>query len=130
MSPDANAAASSDSDSAMPGAAAAGEGEGGGMGSTSICISSAFKEGTWVVIQQDDTKKPLPRYEQGAEMMGSLLYVIGGHYGEKAWGLKMYNSRIAGIVCRRDGLHVHLHTVMLKKIRVDDVDSRACTFGR
>jgi hypothetical protein len=35
-----------------------------------------------VVIQQDDAKKPLPRYEQGAAMLGHTLYVLGGHYGE------------------------------------------------
>jgi hypothetical protein len=36
-----------------------------------------------VVIQQDDAKKPLPRYEQGAAMLGHTLYVLGGHYGEQ-----------------------------------------------
>jgi hypothetical protein len=44
-----------------------------------------FQEGTWVVIQQDDAKKPIPRYEQGAALLGSQLYVLGGHYGELDW---------------------------------------------
>eukprot|EP00879_Flechtneria_rotunda_P022424 GHRR01023674.1.p1 GENE.GHRR01023674.1~~GHRR01023674.1.p1 ORF type:complete len:430 (+),score=138.99 GHRR01023674.1:183-1472(+) len=46
-----------------------------------VSISSVFQEGTWVVIQQDDAKKPVPRYEQGAALLGGSLYVVGGHYG-------------------------------------------------
>eukprot|EP00882_Tetradesmus_deserticola_P028054 GHRQ01031228.1.p1 GENE.GHRQ01031228.1~~GHRQ01031228.1.p1 ORF type:complete len:182 (+),score=58.28 GHRQ01031228.1:127-672(+) len=46
-----------------------------------VSISSVFQEGTWVVIQQDDAKKPTPRYEQGAALLGSQLFVLGGHYG-------------------------------------------------
>lgn len=57
-------------------AAAAGTPEGG------VSISHVFQEGTWVVIQQDDAKKPLPRYEQGAALMGPNLYIMGGHYSE------------------------------------------------
>jgi hypothetical protein len=57
-----------------PGAAAAG-------GEPGVSISSVFQEGTWVVIQQDDAKKPIPRYEQGTALLGSHLYVLGGHYG-------------------------------------------------
>jgi hypothetical protein len=47
-----------------------------------VSISHVFQEGTWVVIQQDDAKKPLPRYEQGAALMGPNLYIMGGHYSE------------------------------------------------
>lgn len=50
-------------------------------GEPGVSISSVFQEGTWVVIQQDDAKKPIPRYEQGAALLGSQLYVLGGHYG-------------------------------------------------
>lgn len=49
---------------------------------TGVSISHVFQEGTWVVIQQDDAKKPLPRYEQGAALMGPNLYIMGGHYSE------------------------------------------------
>jgi hypothetical protein len=55
---------------------------GAGSGEPGVSISSVFQEGTWVVIQQDDAKKPIPRYEQGAALLGSQLYVLGGHYGE------------------------------------------------
>lgn len=46
-----------------------------------VSISRVFQPDTWVVIQQDDAKKPLPRYEQGAALLGSSLFVLGGHYG-------------------------------------------------
>lgn len=54
----------------------------GGPGDAGVSISHVFQEGTWVVIQQDDAKKPLPRYEQGAALMGPNLYIMGGHYSE------------------------------------------------
>lgn len=63
----------------MPEARAADPGE--GAEDAGVSISSVFQEGTWVVIQQDDAKKPIPRYEQGAALLGSQLYVMGGHYG-------------------------------------------------
>ncbi|WIA35517.1 hypothetical protein OEZ86_003944 [Tetradesmus obliquus] len=56
-------------------------GAAGVSGEPGVSISSVFQEGTWVVIQQDDAKKPIPRYEQGAALLGSQLYVLGGHYG-------------------------------------------------
>lgn len=63
----------------MPAAAAD---EGLSVEDAGVSISSVFQEGTWVVIQQDDAKKPIPRYEQGAALLGSQLYVMGGHYGK------------------------------------------------
>jgi len=54
----------------------------GGPAESGVSISHVFQEGTWVVIQQDDAKKPLPRYEQGAALMGPNLYIMGGHYSE------------------------------------------------
>lgn len=45
-----------------------------------------------MVIQQDDAKKPLPRYEQGAALMGPNLYIMGGHYSKQSrgWGLERH----------------------------------------
>lgn len=57
------------------------ESDGIPVGENGVSISSVFQEGTWVVIQQDDAKKPIPRYEQGAALLGAQLYVVGGHYG-------------------------------------------------
>jgi len=31
--------------------------------------------------QQDDGRKPLPRYEQGAALLGTQVFMLGGHYG-------------------------------------------------
>jgi hypothetical protein len=58
-----------------------------GAGDGSVSISSVFQDNTWVVIKQDDAKKPLPRYEQGAALLGPNLYVMGGHYGKPAKSL-------------------------------------------
>lgn len=69
---------------AVGGGAAAAAAPDGMAADARVSISSVFQEGTWVVIQQDDAKKPLPRYEQGAALMGPNLYVMGGHYSE--WG--------------------------------------------
>jgi hypothetical protein len=55
-----------------------------------------FQEGTWVVIQQDDAKKPLPRYEQGAALMGPNLYIMGGHYSEQTRGPGAWGEAHAG----------------------------------
>ena len=33
---------------------------------------------------QDNGPKPLPRYEQGAALLGSQMFMLGGHYGDKA----------------------------------------------
>lgn len=64
----------------------------GGPGDAGVSISHVFQEGTWVVIQQDDAKKPLPRYEQGAALMGPNLYIMGGHYsGRYLADIWMYN---------------------------------------
>lgn len=64
----------------------------GGPAESGVSISHVFQEGTWVVIQQDDAKKPLPRYEQGAALMGPNLYIMGGHYsGRYLADLWMYN---------------------------------------
>jgi hypothetical protein len=30
---------------------------------------------------QDDGRKPLPRYEQGAALLGTQIFMLGGHYG-------------------------------------------------
>lgn len=64
----------------------------GGGTDGGVSISHVFQEGTWVVIQQDDAKKPLPRYEQGAALMGPNLYVMGGHYSECMFEVGCKNS--------------------------------------
>ncbi|KIZ01419.1 hypothetical protein MNEG_6538, partial [Monoraphidium neglectum] len=60
-----------------PGAAAANGGAPSAGGAASI--SNVLQEGAWVVIQ-DDGRKPLPRYEQGAALLGTQVFMLGGHY--------------------------------------------------
>lgn len=71
----------------QPRPGAAGAASGAAPDDAGVSISSVFQEGTWVVIQQDDAKKPIPRYEQGAALLGSQLFVLGGHYGARCAAL-------------------------------------------
>lgn len=60
-----------------------------------------------MVIQQDDAKKPLPRYEQGAALMGPNLYVMGGHYSKWLRGAGG-GERVGGIIVHSCILHPSL----------------------
>ncbi len=52
-------------------------------------------EGAWSVLEVGEgAKKPVPRYEQGAAIIGSKLYVVGGHYGAR-------RARLPGRRCCR-----------------------------
>jgi hypothetical protein len=42
-----------------------------------------LREGAWVVVSQDGGRRPLPRYEQGAALLGTQAFVLGGHYSGK-----------------------------------------------
>jgi hypothetical protein len=42
----------------------------------------ATQEGVWYSLNIEGQKMPVPRYEQGAALVGSYLYVLGGNYGE------------------------------------------------
>ncbi|KAI8475739.1 MAG: hypothetical protein J3K34DRAFT_480381 [Monoraphidium minutum] len=76
------AAAAEANGAAAPGGGVPGAAGGGGRPSAGGApgISGVVKEGEWVVISQDDGRKPLPRYEQGAALIGSQIFVLGGHY--------------------------------------------------
>jgi hypothetical protein len=41
----------------------------------------ATQEGVWYSLNIEGQKMPVPRYEQGAALVGSYLYVLGGNYG-------------------------------------------------
>ena len=70
-------------------AAAAGGGAGGGAGGTLGAAGggdAVLREGAWVVVPQDGGRRPLPRYEQGAALLGARVFVLGGHYAGRYLG--------------------------------------------
>lgn len=40
----------------------------------------------WIAIEVSGGKKPCPRYEQAAAILGSRMFLIGGHYGGRYLG--------------------------------------------
>ena len=73
---------------------------------SAVSLTDAVKtlaaSGQWVSPVQSDRKRPPPRYEHAAAIVGHHLYIIGGNCGELADCHHAYvaASDVAGVCCR------------------------------
>lgn len=86
------------------------------------CIAAArghvtwcwHRMGAWHVLAfflccppQEDGRKPVPRYEQGAALLGTQVFMLGGHYGERCgapWGAALGDLLPVVRVLQRSGV--------------------------
>lgn len=53
--------------------------------------------GLWTQLAVGGSKKPVPRYEQAAAVLGESVFTVGGNYGEQGQGCGKYGGQGQGL---------------------------------